>query len=176
MDRVLVVGPPCSGKSTTAAALAHRLSASHVELDALWWGPDWTEAGSASFRERVAEAIRQPRWVLDGNYFSVGVTELVLPLVDTVVWLDHGRWTTVPRGVRRTLRRVLLRTQLWSGNREPLSYLPRLASLTWSAIKHHPRYNEEVAAMLDGALTSDAQCVRLRGDRAIRAWLEGVNS
>lgn len=172
VDRVLVVGPPCSGKSTTAADLAHRLDAPHVELDALWWEPNWTEAGPQRFRERVLRVVAQPRWVLDGNYFKVGVAELVMPLADTIVWLDQGRWVTVPRGIRRTLRRVLFRSELWSGNREPLGYLPRLGSLAWSAIEGHPRYNREVEALLDDDLISGTRWVRLSGKRSIRQWLE----
>jgi adenylate kinase family enzyme len=33
MNRVVVVGPPGSGKTTTAALIAQRLGAPHTELD-----------------------------------------------------------------------------------------------------------------------------------------------
>jgi adenylate kinase family enzyme len=176
MERALVVGPPCSGKTTTARVLASGLRCTHTELDELWWEPNWTEAGAERFRERVLKAVSEPRWVLDGNYFSVGTAELVLPLADTIVWLDRGRWVTVPRGMRRTLRRVLLRTELWSGNREPLSYLPRLGSLAWSAIRRHPHYNAEVEALRNDPLTSHARWVRLKSKRSTQEWLDSVMS
>lgn len=176
MQRVLVVGPPCSGKTTTAQELAARLGAPHVELDALWWEPNWTEVGPERFRERLMAVVSEPRWVLDGNYFAVGVSEVVLPAADTIVWLDRGRWITVPRGIRRTLQRVLLRTRLWSGNREPLGYLPRIGSLAWSAIRNHPRYNKEVGALRTDHSTSHAQWIRLGSKRSVRDWLGSVEA
>jgi hypothetical protein len=173
IERVLVVGPPCSGKTTAAREIARRLDAPHVELDALWWEPDWTEAGDERFKERLSGFVSQPRWVLDGNYLSVGVSDLVLPAADTIVWLDEGRWVTVPRGAWRTLRRVALRTDLWSGNREPLGYLPRFPSLVLMAIRKHPEYNREVEE-LDGARNTHTRWVRLRGRRAVQDWLRSL--
>ena len=42
LRRTVVVGTTGSGKTTVAAELARRLGVSHVEMDALYWGPDWT--------------------------------------------------------------------------------------------------------------------------------------
>ena len=117
MLRVVVVGPPGSGKTTVAAMLARRLGLSHVELDSLWWEPNWTEAGPELFQSRLRAVIAAESWVLDGNYFSVGARDVVWPRADTIVWLDHARWVTVPRVLRRTIVRGLRRTELWSGNR-----------------------------------------------------------
>ena len=74
-----MVGPPGSGKTTLARAVAVQLGYRHVELDALWWEPNWTEAGSGRFSERAAEAASGERWVIDGNYFSVGARDMVWP-------------------------------------------------------------------------------------------------
>ena len=40
--RVLVAGTSGSGKSTLAARIADVLTVPHVEIDALFHGPDWT--------------------------------------------------------------------------------------------------------------------------------------
>src|SRR4051794_31661392 len=109
MQRIVVLGPPCSGKTTTAAAIGARLGIAHTELDALWWEPNWTETGADRFKEKLAEVVRGPSWVLDGNYFTVGTCEVVHPSVDTFVWLDFGRWITVPRAMRRTYGRAIRR-------------------------------------------------------------------
>jgi hypothetical protein len=51
VDRIVVIGPPGSGKTRLAATVAHRLGPPHTEMDSLWWEPDWTEAGAdVSFR------------------------------------------------------------------------------------------------------------------------------
>src|SRR5438552_6517963 len=105
MKRVVVVGPPGSGKTTVARKLAERLALPHIELDSIWWDPNWTEVGQEVFSERAATIVCDDAWVLDGNYFSVGARDVIWPRADTIVWLDLARWVTVPRVVKRTFWR-----------------------------------------------------------------------
>ncbi|MPZ15785.1 MAG: hypothetical protein GEU73_15410 [Chloroflexi bacterium] len=42
LTRVVVVGTSCAGKTTLARRLARILASEHVELDSLYWGPEWT--------------------------------------------------------------------------------------------------------------------------------------
>ena len=111
--RVVVIGTTGSGKTTLARRLAGRLGVPHVELDALHWDPDWTEAPPAVFRERTARALAGDGWMADGNYGKV--RDLVWPRADTVVWLDFPLFVTLWRLVRRTFRRALTREELWGG-------------------------------------------------------------
>ena len=92
-----VVGTSAVGKTTLARALAALLGVPHVELDALHWEPNWTEAPDEMLRERVARDRRR-RWVVDGNYSKV--RDLVWERVEAVVWLDLPLrtvlWRTLP--------------------------------------------------------------------------------
>ncbi len=54
--RIVVVGPSCSGKSTLASQLAALSGASFIELDALFWKPNWQESDPEEFRMRLVEA------------------------------------------------------------------------------------------------------------------------
>ena len=85
--RIAVVGTSGSGKTTVARELARRLGVPHVELDALFHGPGWTETPVEEFRRRVASTTEGSGWVMDGNYES-SLGDLVLERADTVVWLD----------------------------------------------------------------------------------------
>ncbi len=66
--RFNVVGSSGSGKSTLARAIAQALQLPYVELDALFWKPDWQESSDDEFLPKLAQALAGDEWVLDGNY------------------------------------------------------------------------------------------------------------
>jgi len=62
--RLVIKGSSGAGKSTLAAELARRFGFVHVELDALYHGPNWTPATAAEFRARVTALLDDERgWV-----------------------------------------------------------------------------------------------------------------
>ena len=63
-----VVGTSGSGKSTLARRPAHRLELPRIELDRLYWRPNWQGAPDEAFFAAIAAATATPGWVLDGNY------------------------------------------------------------------------------------------------------------
>ncbi|MCJ7738800.1 MAG: adenylate kinase, partial [Anaerolineae bacterium] len=117
--RVVVVGTTGAGKTTVARFLVDTCGIPHVELDVLYWGPNWTPVPPDIFRERVARAVAQNAWVVDGNY-SV-VRQLIWQRADTVIWLDYRFLTILRQLISRTFRRIFRREVLWSGNQESLS-------------------------------------------------------
>ena len=48
--RIVIFGPKNSGKSNLAAILAYRFSLSLVELDGVFWKPDWIPTPRDEFR------------------------------------------------------------------------------------------------------------------------------
>ena len=118
MARVVVIGSSCVGKTTFAQALARVLSSPHIELDALYWQPNWTPRPPEEFRKLVEQELSQGCWVTDGNY-SV-VRDLVWSRATTVIWLNYGFPLVLWRALTRTARRVLTQEELFSGNRESL--------------------------------------------------------
>lgn len=117
-DRYVVVGTSGSGKTTLAGDLAEHLGVPHYELDALHWLPDWMMRPREEFRAVVREKAERPAWVVDGNYGKV--RDILWERADAVIWLDLPRPVVMWRVVTRTLRRTLLREELWNGNRESL--------------------------------------------------------
>jgi len=107
------------GKTTFGRALAERLGVPYVELDAVHWQAGWVELEAAELRRCVAPIVAGEAWVIDGAYRGK-LGDLVLDGADTVVWLDLPRRVWLPRLVRRTARRIVLREPLWNGNRETL--------------------------------------------------------
>jgi adenylate kinase family enzyme len=168
--RVVVVGTSGCGKTTLAVALSQRLGVPHVELDALHWGPDWTETPTAVFREQVEATLCGDRWVVDGNY-THKVRDLVWERADTLIWLDYPLPLAWVRVVRRTFRRIFTREELWNGNRERIRDLfSREALWFWVLTTHHRRrrrFAEFLAEPESGHLT----VLRFRSSGETRQWL-----
>jgi adenylate kinase family enzyme len=168
--RVVVRGGVGSGKSTFARELARRLGVAHVELDALHHGPGWREATAEELRAKVDEALDDGRgWVVDGNY-DLKLGTLVLERAQLIVWLDLPLRVTFPRLLRRTVRRVHTREELWNGNRETWrgSFLSRDSILLW-LFRTHRRNRREWPSRFEGR-----ELVRLRTRRQAEAWLARV--
>jgi adenylate kinase family enzyme len=166
--RFNVVGTSAAGKTTLAAALAALRQVPHVELDALHWEPNWTEAPNEVLRQRVRAAIAGDGWVVDGNYAAV--RDLVWARVEAVIWLDLPLRTILWRYLRRTLHRVAGREELWGGNRERLSthLFSRDSLLWWILTTYRPRRREYPPLL---AARPDLLVVRLRSGRAAARWL-----
>lgn len=166
--RINVVGTSAVGKSTLATRLAAQLKVPYIELDALHWEPNWTEAPNEVLRGRVQEAIAGDGWVVDGNYAKV--RDLVWARVEAVVWLDLPLRTILWRYLRRTSRRVARREELWAGNRERLgTHLFSRNSLLWWILTTYRRRRAEYPPLL--AARPDLLAVRLRSGRSAEHWL-----
>jgi adenylate kinase family enzyme len=173
VQRISVLGTSGSGKTTLARRLAAELDLPHLELDALFHQPGWTELPIEAFRAAVADVCAGDRWVVCGKYSQV--RDLVLARADTVVCLDHHRLRQTLRVARRTARRARTGEELWNGNRESWRALqvwrPPEASIvrwTWDNVPSARRLFEEVERRFAGDPAVDV--VRLRGWRQIDAW------
>ena len=118
--RIVVYGPAGSGKTTVAAGIAYSIGVPHIELDAIFWLPDWTPKPWEQFREDVSLVLGDSPdgWVCDGNYSHV--RDIVLPLADTVVWLRLPFPVVFWQLLRRTVSRSIKREMLWGNNYESL--------------------------------------------------------
>lgn len=170
MDRVVIIGTSGSGKSTLARHLANQLGLPHTELDALAQGPRWQTVSQEELRRAVEEHVQAPQWVFDGNYVD-GVARILWPRADTIIWLDLPLWVVLARLLRRSVRRILTRTELWNGNREGLSALiGRNSVLVW-AVRSHRQYRAEFPRLLRELAGEGTTVIRLRSIAEIRAWM-----
>ena len=152
-------------------ALAADLDIPHVELDALFWNAGWKETPPEEFKRRVAAALDEDGWVVDGNYRG-RLGTFVLDHADLVVWLDLPLRTTFWRVLRRTLRRLRTREQLWGTNVESWrgAFLRR-DSLIWWAVKTHFRWRRRLPQ-----LVARYPHVRLRSQREIQQYVDGARA
>jgi adenylate kinase family enzyme len=172
--RVAVIGTSGAGKTTIARQLAARLGVRHIELDALFWLPEWQEPDRAEFRKNVVGVLDKPGgWVLDGNYSAI--RDAVLERADTVVWLDLPMRTCLWRVTRRAVKRARSGELLWGTNREPWRNVIGRDSLAWWVITTHGRRRRETEAHFqDPALAGRLRVHRFRTSRAAEAWVASV--
>jgi adenylate kinase family enzyme len=168
--RILVKGTSGAGKSTFATELARRLALPYVELDALFWGPNWSQPSPDAFRACVCEAMASAPdgWVIDGNYDS-RLGDTVVGVADTIVWLDLPLRIKLRWLWSRTSLRTRRNVELWNGNRETWRgvFLRRDSLLLWM-LQAHFRHRREWPARFE----QDHRVVRLRSQAEARRWLD----
>lgn len=171
--RVVVVGVTSAGKSSLAERLAQRFDLNYVELDALYWEPDWQGAPLEVFRARVEKAMEAERWIVAGNYHIV--RDLIWPKAEVVIWLDYPLLTVLRQLTRRTFKRWWTRELLWGTNHERLWVHSKL----WSAdslyhwlFKTYWRRKRETPLLLSQPAHRHLTFIRLSHPGETQEWLE----
>jgi adenylate kinase family enzyme len=172
--RILVLGRTGSGKSTLARDLSAGLDVPHVELDALYFGPEFSTVPVDVLRGRTLAAIESDRWVTDGNK-SV-VRDLVWPRADTAIWLDYPMIVSLWRLGKRALWRTSdLQAKAATGKTTELA--PQLVSAAkgvLTALRSHSGQRRRYLRLFAEEECRHLLVVRLRSPRAARRWLNRV--
>lgn len=133
--KINLIGTSGSGKSTLARRLAAELQLPYIEMDTLYWRPDWQGTPDEALFDRLEQRLgATPGWVLDGNYNRTRAIKW--REVDLVVWVDYGFARTLRQAVLRAARRAWTQQELWpgTGNRESFrrSFFSRESVLLWT--------------------------------------------
>ncbi len=168
--RICVVGTTGSGKSRVASEISRRLGIPHVELDSLYWGPNWTHTSKEELRMRAAKALEGNAWVVDGNYSSV--RDLSWPRAEAVVWLDYPLAIILWQLWRRTWKRVLTKENLWGTNRERLwpQFFSKDSLFLW-ALKTFKRRRQTYNTLINSPEYAGLKVKHFKSPRETKAWL-----
>ncbi len=170
MNRIAVVGATGSGKTTLANKAAQRLGIPHVEVDSIYWGPNWTPIPLEDFRRWIDEATSGSRWIIDGNYSKV--RDLVWGRADTLVWLDYPLWLVFIRLLRRSIPRVFTKQILWNDNHENFQnmFLSRDSLFVW-LFHSYARQKKTYPELVMDPMYSHLNFIRLTSPRKADEWL-----
>lgn len=174
-QRMLILGRTGSGKTTLARALSAAIGVPHVELDALYFGPNFSTVPLPVLRDRTTAAIAGDRWVTDGN--KSAVRDLVWPRADSIIWLDYPVAVSVWRlGKRALWRTSVLKAQ--AGQTGGKAGLPKqllsAAKGVLTALRSHMGQRRQYPRMFAEPENQHLAVVRLRSPRATRRWLAQV--
>src|SRR5271156_5779603 len=109
MQRVVIVGPGASGKSTLAARLGEITGLPVIELDKIFWRPGLVATPHDQWGEIQQELATGSGWIMDGDLGPHDAVEGRLRAADTVVFLDFS----ILRCAWRALRRSRERADFW---------------------------------------------------------------
>ena len=174
--KINVVGTSSSGKTTVSKKLSDILSISHIEMDALFWGPNWEPTSPKEFRVKLRSALKVDSWILDGNYTRT--TPIKWESVNVVIWLDFSFIRSLLQALKRAIKRIIEREELWSGtgNIERLSNLFSKDSIVLYTIKSHRRVRIKYEAYSESGHYPNIQFIRLRSPRKVESFLAKVKN
>ncbi len=176
--KINVIGTSGSGKTTLARRLAEHLNVPYIEMDALYWRPDWQGISDEELVALLSEKLNAtPGWVLDGNYNRTRGVKW--QHVDMVVWVDYGFFRTLRQAVWRALKRAWHKEELWpgTGNRESFrqSFFSRESIILWT-LKTWRSNRARYEADLPNPDFAHIRFVRLRSPRQTEAFVRnGIN-
>jgi adenylate kinase family enzyme len=174
--RIAVVGTTSSGKSTLAERLAQKIGADYIELDSLYWEPNWTPATAFDFFIRVEEAIQAEAWVVAGNYRLV--RDLIWDKAEAIIWLDYPFHIVFWQLFKRTIRRAVTQEELWNGNREKFWGHLKLwseESLFHWLFKTYWRRKREYPALFSLPENAHLKIIHFKHPKETEAWLENLS-
>ena len=170
--RINVIGTSGSGKSTFARNLAEKLDLPYLEMDAIFWVPDWIFPEDKELFSKLSFALEGESWVLDGNYTRT--LPIKLENVDTVIWLDFNFPRTLYQAVARAFYRVFSQEELWPGtdNRETLRKLFSRESIILWTIRTHGRNLKKFTGYMESPDFSHIKFIQLRTPREAENYLK----
>ena len=119
------------GKTSLSCALGSLTGLPVIELDAIFWLPNWVERDPDEMLQIVMDQIETAKdgWIVDGNYSKI--RPYLLPMADTVIWLNLPRWATTIHVAQRTSKNAVRRTRICGDNYESLKSAFSPSSIIW---------------------------------------------
>lgn len=172
---IMLCGPSSSGKTTVSKTIANIIGVPHIELDAIFWKPDWIEKPLKEFRMDVSTLIdtHKEGWVFDGNYARI--RDIILPYADTVIWLRLPLRVVFWRMLCRTISRIRSREPLWGYNYETVrkAFFSR-DSLLLYILMNWRRHFRTMKRSLEG-IPHHASLIELHSQKDIDEFLRKIS-
>jgi adenylate kinase family enzyme len=177
MKKINVIGTTGSGKSTFSKLLANKANCPYIQMDQIFWQPDWIESNDDEFLPKVRAAVSGDSWVLDGNYSRTN--DIKWGNADTIIWVDFSYFRTLFQLFKRTVIRTVSKQELWigTGNRESFgrSFMSKKSIFVWFFLnfrKNKLRYSE----LMDSPKVKHVEFIRLRSPKEASQFLESINT
>ena len=175
MKRINIVGSSGSGKTTFGRQLSEALGIQYIEMDAIYWGKNWTQPTDETLFAKLSKALEPDAWVLDGNYTRT--VPIKWAKVDTVIWLDYPFLRTLRQSVQRAIVRSWSQEELWpgTGNRESLtkSFFSKESIILWM-LTHYQKNITKYENYMKSPDYRHVNFIRLKSPKEAEAFIAGI--
>lgn len=173
MHKINVIGTSGSGKTTFSRQLAAILGYPYLEMDLIYWKPQWQEPSDDEFFAALRHKLVQPTWVLDGNYNRTAATKW--KDVDTIIWIDYSFSRTLYQAITRAIKRTLSGKELWpeTGNKESFrkSFMSSDSIILWT-IKTYSKNRDRYLAIMNDKRYQHINFIQIRSPSEAHQFLE----
>jgi len=105
-NKILILGSPCSGKTTFSKSLGNILNIKVYSLDWLFWRPNWKKTSKSERISILKELYKnEKQWIIEGNYNNV--LEYQLKHSKTVILLNFSRYTCLVRLLKKKFSHII---------------------------------------------------------------------
>jgi adenylate kinase family enzyme len=176
MEKIIVIGTTGSGKSTLAKALVKKINAPYIQLDQLFWKPNWERTDDEEFLKELEDSIKQSRWIVDGNYTRT--RHITWKEADTIIWVDLPFWLTFYQNLTRTIKRSALKKEIWkgTGNRESFRRMFSKDSILIWLLKTYSKNIEKYESALEDPEYSHINFIRLKSRKEVDLFIKNINT
>lgn len=167
MKRLLIMGPPGSGKTTLANKISDITGIEAIHLDYYFWNPGWKQTPLSKFKDIVKDLCSGEQWIVDGNYSKT--LNLRLKRADSVIYLDINKYLCLWRCLKRcTLKWGQVRDDIGSGCPEHFDW--EFFKYIWNFPKEE---KPKVIESLNEA-SKNKEIIYLRSGKEVEAFLNNL--
>jgi adenylate kinase family enzyme len=100
MKKIVIIGPPGSGKTAFANELGKTLEIDTViHLDHFFWKPGWMRTTETERHAIILELTKKDEWIIEGNFLDTVDTQF--SYASLVIWLNLSPFICLYRVVKR---------------------------------------------------------------------------
>src|SRR5690606_24895474 len=105
-------------KTTLGRKLSILLGKKQIDLDDLYWLPNWICRSDEEFFNLIQDELHGEEWIICGNYSRT--QEQIWKQVDMIIWLDLPLSTCLWRAFKRSVKRWFKHESCCNGNYETI--------------------------------------------------------
>ena len=163
--RIMIMGSPCSGKSTFAVILSELLKLPVVHLDKI--SIKYINNGAWDMmNDEIHTAANQSMWIIEGNFTAT--RDYRLERADTVIYLDFDRYTCLSRLLIRRIKNFI------QPHSDRTGCPPNISLWIIKKIWRYPHESHEEIKIWLLKVNPQKKVFHLKGSKAVKDFLNEV--